>query len=161
MRLMATGGRLSHAGTFGASGLPAEQAGSRLHDGDRQASGDDTGDVYGFNRGSTEWLVGPGYFVSHGTSDEKDPPNSPDRSFNPSQNAEIWLKQGDVDIYTSQAEAQGFVTIRYHRPDGDYGDYTSANFNDFWGMHAWGDITNSVRNSARPTSPAADSSGAP
>ena len=42
-----------------------------------------------------------------------------------------------MDIYTSQAEAQGFVTIRYHRPDGDYGDYTSANFEDFWGLHLW------------------------
>ena len=78
----------------------------------------------------------PVNFIVH-RGDEKDPPNSPDRNFNPTQTPEIWLKQGDVAIYTSQADAQGFVTIRYHRPDGDYGDYTSNNYNDFWGLHLW------------------------
>lgn len=36
---------------------------------------DDSGDVYGFNHGSTEWLTGPGYFIAHAAKDEKDPPS--------------------------------------------------------------------------------------
>ena len=27
--------------------------------------------------------------------------------------------------------------IHYHRADGDYGDYTSSDFTDFWGLHVW------------------------
>ncbi|MBK7579976.1 MAG: hypothetical protein IPI67_07185 [Myxococcales bacterium] len=36
---------------------------------------DDSGDVYGYNFGSTLWLTGPGYFVAHAAKDEKDPPS--------------------------------------------------------------------------------------
>jgi hypothetical protein len=35
---------------------------------------DDSGDVYGYNHGSTEWLTGPGYFVAH-TAADQDPPS--------------------------------------------------------------------------------------
>jgi pullulanase len=28
--------------------------------------------------------------------------------------------------------------LHYHRPAGDYGDYTSENYADFWGLHTWG-----------------------
>lgn len=42
------------------------------------------------------------------------------RSFVPATKGEIWLKQGEATVYNSQAEAQGYVTIRYHRSDGDY-----------------------------------------
>ena len=66
-------------------------------------------------------------FIPH-KGDEKDP--GPDRFFDPSQNPEIWLKQGDITVYTSQAAAQGYATIHYHRPDGLY---------DGWGLHLWGD----------------------
>ncbi len=69
---------------------------------------------------------------------QKTAPND-DRYFNPGQTPEIWLKNDDATTYTSQAEAQGFVTIHYHRPDGDYGDPTTGDFNDFWGLHLWGD----------------------
>ena len=62
-----------------------------------------------------------------------------DRFFNPSETPEIWLISDDAGAYTSQAEAQGFVTVHYHRPDGDYGDPTSPDYNDFWGLHLWGD----------------------
>jgi pullulanase-type alpha-1,6-glucosidase len=61
-----------------------------------------------------------------------------DRFFNPSQTPEIWLKADDASTYPSQASAQGYVTVHYHRPDGDYGDPTSNNFQDFWGLHLWG-----------------------
>lgn len=53
-----------------------------------------------------------------------------DRSFTPSQTPQIWLKQGDPTVYTSQATAQGFVTVHYKRGAGDYAD---------WGLHLWGD----------------------
>ena len=66
-------------------------------------------------------------FIPH-KGDEKDP--GPDRFFNPTQNPEIWLKQGDLTVYTSQAAAQGYATIHYHRPDGVYTG---------WGLHLWGD----------------------
>ncbi|HSN77074.1 MAG TPA: pullulanase-type alpha-1,6-glucosidase, partial [Anaerolineae bacterium] len=82
-------------------------------------------------------------FIVH-RGNEKDPVDSPDRSFDPSQFATIWLQSGDVEVYTQQGAAEGFALLHYRRPAGDYGDYTSANYNDFWGMHAWGDITNSV-----------------
>ncbi len=62
-----------------------------------------------------------------------------DRFFNPGATPEIWLRQDDATIYTSQAEAQGFVTVHYHRDDGDYGDPASPDYNDFWGLHLWGE----------------------
>jgi pullulanase-type alpha-1,6-glucosidase len=77
-----------------------------------------------------------GFIVHRG--DVKDGTTA-DRFFDPSLNPEIWIRQDDGNFYTSQAEAQGFVTIHYHRPDGDYGDPTSPDFNDFWGLHLWGD----------------------
>ncbi|MGD9093300.1 MAG: pullulanase-associated domain-containing protein, partial [Anaerolineales bacterium] len=62
----------------------------------------------------------------------------PDRDFNADETPQIWINQGDETIYTTQADAQGYVTIRYHRPDGDYGT-PSPDFNTFWGLHLWGD----------------------
>lgn len=68
-----------------------------------------------------------GFIVHRG--DEKDGTTA-DRFFNPLQTPEIWLKAGDPATYTSQAAAQGYATIHYHRPDGVY---------DGWGLHLWGD----------------------
>ena len=53
--------------------------------------------------------------------------------------ATAWIMSGDETIYPQQGAAQGFITLHYHRPAGDYGDYTSDDYNDFWGMHTWGD----------------------
>ena len=53
-----------------------------------------------------------------------------DRFIDPSRTPEVWLRSDDATIYTSQAAADGFATIRYHRDDGDY---------DGWGLHLWGD----------------------
>ncbi|GAA4259560.1 pullulanase-type alpha-1,6-glucosidase [Dactylosporangium darangshiense] len=53
-----------------------------------------------------------------------------DRSLDPTKHPEIWLKQGDATIYTSQAAATGSVAVHYGRPDGDYSG---------WGLHLWGD----------------------
>jgi glycosidase len=54
----------------------------------------------------------PVNFIVH-RGDTKDPVDSPDRSFVPGATPEIWLRQGDTTVYTSQAEAQGFATVRY------------------------------------------------
>jgi hypothetical protein len=63
------------------------------------------------------------------------------------EEAEIWLKEGDPTIYstppdgeeptTPQCVISGTAIIHYHRPAGDYGDYESDDFADFWGLHAW------------------------
>ncbi|MET7394580.1 pullulanase-type alpha-1,6-glucosidase [Dactylosporangium sp. NPDC005572] len=53
-----------------------------------------------------------------------------DRFIDPTKQPEIWLKQGDATIYTSQAAATGTVDVHYGRPDGDYTG---------WGLHLWGD----------------------
>ncbi len=69
----------------------------------------------------------PVNFIVH-RGDTKDPDNSPDRSFDPGATPEIWLRQGDVTIYTSQAEAQGHATVHYACTDcsGVTIDVTSA-----------------------------------
>lgn len=54
----------------------------------------------------------PVNFIVH-SGDTKDPPDSPDRSFDPRATPEVWLRQGDPTIYTSQAEAEGHATVRY------------------------------------------------
>jgi len=74
-------------------------------------------------------------FIIH-QGDAKDTPD--DRLFNADTNREIWVNQDDPTIYTSQAAAQGYVTVRYHRDDGDYGT-PGPDFNTFWGLHLWGD----------------------
>jgi pullulanase-type alpha-1,6-glucosidase len=62
-----------------------------------------------------------------------------DRSFDASADPEIWLQAGDDGVYADRATAQGFATVRYHRSDGDYGNPSSPDYNDFWGVHLWGD----------------------
>jgi glycosidase len=54
----------------------------------------------------------PVNFIVH-RGDTKDPVDSPDRSFDPGTTPEIWLREGDTTVYTSQAEAQGHATVRY------------------------------------------------
>jgi glycosidase len=76
----------------------------------------------------------PVNFIIHNNGD-KDP--GPDQSFIPEEMATAWIMSGDETIYPQQGAAQDFATIHYHRPDGDYGDNTSSNFDDFWGMHVW------------------------
>jgi pullulanase-type alpha-1,6-glucosidase len=91
-------------------------------------------------------------FIIH-RGDEKDP--GPDQSFIPEQSASVWIMSGDETIYTQKGAAMGFATLHYHRPDGNYGDYSSSDFNDFWGLHTWGDASDpgwtSPRKPARMT----------
>ncbi|SEG10522.1 alpha-1,6-glucosidases, pullulanase-type [Thermomonospora echinospora] len=59
--------------------------------------------------------------------DEKD---GGERFVNPSKNSEIWMLEDKDEVYGSRAAAQGYATVHYRRPDGDY---------DGWGLHLWGD----------------------
>ncbi len=83
----------------------------------------------------------PVNFIVH-RGDTKDPVDSPDRSFDPAADASIWLQSGDVTVYPSRGAAEDVATIHYHRPDGDYGDSSSPDFNDFWGLHVWAGALN-------------------
>jgi glycosidase len=67
----------------------------------------------------------PVNFIVH-QGDTKDPPDSPDRSFDPGTTPEIWLKQGDLTVYGSQAAAQGFATVHY----ACFPDCTEVTLND-------------------------------
>jgi pullulanase-type alpha-1,6-glucosidase len=80
----------------------------------------------------------PVNFIIH-RGDEKDP--GPDQSFIPQDDASIWIISGNETIYGQQGAAQGFATLHYRRPAGDYGDYSSNNYADFWGLHTWGGAT--------------------
>ncbi|MCD0448696.1 hypothetical protein LO762_05730 [Actinocorallia sp. API 0066] len=48
----------------------------------------------------------------------------------PASTGELWLRPDAQDVFTSQAEAQGYTTVHYRRPDGVYTG---------WGLHLWGD----------------------
>jgi pullulanase-type alpha-1,6-glucosidase len=67
-------------------------------------------------------------FIVH-NGDTKD--TDADRSFNPGPTPEIWLKSGDPKVYPSRAAAQGYVTVHYRRPAGDY---------DGWGVFVFGGV---------------------
>ena len=76
----------------------------------------------------------PVNFIIH-RGDEKDP--GPDQALVPVDNATVWIQSGDEEIYASRGAAEDFAAVHYHRADGDYGDPSSSDFNDFWGMHVW------------------------
>jgi pullulanase-type alpha-1,6-glucosidase len=76
----------------------------------------------------------PVNFIVH-RGDEKDP--GPDQSMVPADDASIWLQSGDTTLYPTRGAAEGYAEIHYHRADGDYGDPTSDDFTDFWGLHVW------------------------
>jgi pullulanase-type alpha-1,6-glucosidase len=70
---------------------------------------------------------------------DKDP-NGDDQSLIPSQTPAVWIKSM-TGIFTQACAADGAfgsAILHYHRPAGDYGDYNSSNFEDFWGLHTWG-----------------------
>nr|QGF22313.1 alpha-amylase [uncultured bacterium] len=83
----------------------------------------------------------PVNFIVH-RGDQKDPDGSPDRRFNPSETASVWLQSGDVTVYPQRGAAEDVAIIHYHRNDADYGDPASIDFNDFWGLHVWAGALN-------------------
>jgi hypothetical protein len=57
--------------------------------------------------------------------------------FTPTETATAWFQPGEQVVYPSRGAAEDFATLHYLRPAGDYGDPTSTDFNDFWGLHVW------------------------
>jgi glycosidase len=57
--------------------------------------------------------------------------------FTPTETPAVWFQPGEQVAYTSRGAAEDFATIHYRRPAGDYGDPTSADFTEFWGLHVW------------------------
>lgn len=77
---------------------------------------------------------GPINFIVH-RGDTKDGSEA-DRSFVPAESGfQLFLVGGDGTNYPSQAAAQGFATLRYHRADGNYGSAPDT----YWGLHLWGE----------------------
>jgi glycosidase len=59
------------------------------------------------------------------------------QAFTPTETPSAWFQPGEQVVYDSRGAAEDFATIHYRRPAGDYGDPTSTDFNDFWGLHVW------------------------
>ena len=57
--------------------------------------------------------------------------------FTPVATPSAWLQTGEQVVYESRGAAEDFALLHYRRPAGDYGDYASSEFNDFWGVHTW------------------------
>jgi Bacterial pullanase-associated domain len=57
--------------------------------------------------------------------------------FTPTETPSAWFQPGEQVVHPSRGAAEDFATIHYRRPAGDYGDPTSSDFNDFWGLHVW------------------------
>jgi hypothetical protein len=54
-----------------------------------------------------------------------------------SSTSTAWFEPGDQTVYPSRGAAEDFALIHYRRPAGDYGDPTSGDFTEFWGLHVW------------------------
>lgn len=72
------------------------------------------------------------YIIHNGAGEQ-----TADQSFVPAEQPSAWYVQADAQAYASRAAALDLAVIHYNRPDGDYGDYDSTNFEDFWGLHVW------------------------
>jgi pullulanase-type alpha-1,6-glucosidase len=107
-------------------------------DAPRPADGvDDFGAYYNIPIKNTEEPVN---FIIHTPSGDTVPDTREpggDQSFDPSKISDVWMKQNNATVHPTRAAANNVALLHYHRPDGDYGDYTSSNFNDFWGLHVW------------------------
>lgn len=55
----------------------------------------------------------------------------------PQEQATAWLVAGDPTLHAQRAAAEGIARIHYRRPAGDYGDYSSSDHTEFWGLHTW------------------------
>jgi hypothetical protein len=59
------------------------------------------------------------------------------QTFVPEDVPTAWFQAGDQTVYPSRGAAEDFALIHYRRPAGDYGDPTSPDFTEFWGLHVW------------------------
>jgi glycosidase len=49
----------------------------------------------------------------------------------------VWIKNGVDWPLLTDAGVQNKAIIHYHRPAGDYGNYSTGNYTEFWGLHVW------------------------
>lgn len=98
---------------------------------------DDYGAVYTISQALYPLLdlSQPISFIMH-NGDTKDTPN--DRSFDPVQIPVLWLLQDDATSFPHRGGPEDYAVLHYRRPKGDYGDYGSSNYADYWGLHTWG-----------------------
>ena len=59
------------------------------------------------------------------------------QTFTPTETPTAWFQPGEQLVHDSRGSAEDYATIHYRRPAGDYGDPTSSDFADFWGLHVW------------------------
>ena len=59
------------------------------------------------------------------------------QTLTPTETPTAWFQPGEQVVHRSRGAAEDFATIHYRRPAADYGDPTSADFEDFWGLHVW------------------------
>ncbi len=100
------------------------------------SSYDDFGAVYSITTNiypTLELTRGLNFIVHNGIGSQE-----PDRTHTPAENYEIWVNSAEAGWYAQWGAATNTATIHYHRCLGDYGDYSSSNYNDFWGLHTWG-----------------------
>ena len=132
-------------------GLHLWQTWSTAWDNPYRATGEtDFGMLYSVTPAGLEALIGspvaidynaPFNFIVHRGND-KDGGSQDDRSVDISgRYADFWLYDDDATVYRQLGAALNVATIRYHRCAGDYGDATSNDYNDFWGLHTWGSAT--------------------
>ncbi len=111
----------------------------------RLATGtDDFGAYYRIPLSDTTKAVN---FIIH-NGNNKDPGS--DQLLKPSETANVWIMSGKDKLYTQRGAAENKVTLHYRRTEGDYGDTTTTSY---WGLHGWGDTTDSF-NWASPMKPA-------
>ncbi len=59
------------------------------------------------------------------------------QTFTPTVTPTAWFQAGEQVVYPSRGAAEDFAVIHYRRPAGDYGDPTSTDYTQFWGLHVW------------------------
>ncbi len=99
------------------------------------SSYDDFGAVYSITTSTypTLTLSNPLNFIVHNGQGSQEP----QRTYTPAENYEIWVNSAEEGWYAQEGAASNVATIHYRRCLGDYGDFNSSDFNDFWGLHLW------------------------
>ncbi len=104
-------------------------------DREMKSGDDDFGAIYDITTSEYAGLDvtrGLNFIIHNGAGSQEDT-----RTYTPAQNFEIWVNSLETDWYAQRGAATNTATIHYHRCLGDYGDSSSSDYNDFWGMHIW------------------------
>ncbi|MCB8983287.1 MAG: pullulanase-type alpha-1,6-glucosidase [Ardenticatenaceae bacterium] len=107
---------------------------------DRELPGryDDFGAVYSITTAvypTLELTRGLNFIIHNGAGVQEQ-----QRTYTPTVNYEVWVNAGVDGWYDDVGAATNVATVHYARCLNDFGNYSSDDFNDFWGMHLWGDV---------------------